>query len=249
MKIRDIYDALNELAPFDGACDWDNCGLMCGDMDSDVSRVLVTLDADMYALESAAANRCEAVISHHPLIFGALKAVDADAPVYRYIRRNIAVISSHTCLDAAKGGINDLLAQLAGIRNPKELMIDGEALGRYGEVSAENAREYIDMLKARLHSCRADYILSRSVRCAAVVCGSGGSALELLRDCGCDTLITGEAKHEHFVYAENHGLNLLTFGHFETENIIVEPLCRRLREMLPEIEFISGGRTEFIKRR
>lgn len=249
MKIRDIYNAMNELAPFDGACGWDNCGLMCGDMDSDVPRALVTLDADMYALDSAVFNRCKAVISHHPLIFGALKTVDSDTPVYRYIRKNIAVISSHTCLDAADGGINDLLAQIAGIREPEKLMMDGAALGRYGEVSAENALEYIDTLKNRLHSDRADYILSCPIRRAAVVCGSGGSALEALRDCGCDTLITGEAKHEHFVYAENHNLNLLTFGHFETENIIVEPLCRRLREMLPEIEFIPGGRTEFIKRR
>ena len=249
MKINDVLNAVNELAPFDSACEWDNCGLMCGDRYADLTNALVTLDADMHALEQAKSNGCTLVISHHPLIFDGLRSVTADTPVYRFIREGIAVISAHTCLDAAKDGINDLLAAYAGIQNPEPLMMDGCALGRYGCVSAEEPELYIDMLKENLPSCRADCVISRPIERAAVVSGSGGSALPLLSRYGCDTLITGEAKHNHFVYAENNGLNLLTFGHFETENIIVNPLAKRLSEMLPDINFVISDRTEFIRRR
>lgn len=249
MKIRDVLEAVNKIAPFESACDWDNCGLMCGDENADAARALVTLDADMYALELAAENRCSVVISHHPLIFDGIKSVTADLPIYHFIKNNIAVISAHTCLDAAKGGINDLLAELAGIKNPHELLIDGKALGRYGDADAGDTAEYIDKLKHSLPSERADCIINRPIKRAAIVSGSGGSALELLGEYGCDTLITGEAKHSHFVYAENNGLNLLTFGHFETENIITRPLARRLSGMLPDISFTVSDRTEFVKRR
>lgn len=249
MKIKDILCALNKIAPFDSACKWDNCGLLCGAEEKEVSRVLVALDADRAALEFALKNGCELVISHHPVIFDAQKSLTDAHTAFHYIENRVAVISSHTCLDAASGGINDLLAAHVGITEPKVLMLDGCALGRYGDVNAENAELYIDTVKESLSSQRADYLLCRPIRRAAVVSGSGGSALELLVGCGCDTLITGEAKHEHFVYAADHGLNLLTFGHYETENIIVAPLASRLSDMLPCAEFIPFEKAELVKRR
>lgn len=249
MKVKDIVEALDVIAPFDGACDWDNCGLMCGDLDDGVSRVLVTLDADMYALELALKHQCTAVVSHHPLIFDGLRSVTAAHPVYSYIKNGIAVISVHTCLDAADGGINDLLAQAALIQDPQKLYMDGCALGRYGIAECKDPYEYIDAIKSRLPSNRADYLLSRPIKRAAVVSGSGGSAIELLKTYDCDTLITGEAKHDHFLYAQNNGLNLITLGHFETENIIIEPLVSKLSQILVQTEFIGSDRTKFIKRR
>lgn len=254
MKISDIAAAVNGIAPFESACAWDNCGLMCGDENDDVSRVLVTLDADMHALKLALKNDCTLVISHHPLIFDPLSAVTADVPAYHFIKNGVAVISAHTCLDAADGGINDLLAERAAICSPQPLFTDGCALGRYGELEAgaefENAPlMYIDFLKERIGSERADFIIKRPIRRVAVVSGSGGSALALLHGHGIDTLVTGESKHEHFVFADNNELNLITLGHFETENIIVKPLARRLEELLPDVRIFTSDRTRLMQRR
>lgn len=249
MKVKDIAEALNVIAPFDEACSWDNCGLMCGDPEDGVTGVLVTLDADMHALEYAVKHGCSVVVSHHPLIFDGLKSVTAQHPVYSYVKHGVAVISAHTCLDAANGGINDLLAQAVGITQTQKLFMDGCALGRYGQVNCADPYEYIDEIKSRLGSKRADYILSRPIKRAAVVSGSGGSAAWLLKSCDCDTLITGEAKHDHFLFAENNGLNLIALGHFETENIVIGPLVKRLSAMFSQVRFVSSDRTEFIKRR
>ena len=81
------------------------------------------------------------------------------------------------------------------------------------------------------------------------VSGSGGSALALLNEYGIDTLITGEGKHEHFVFADNNGLNLIALGHFETENIIVKPFARRLETLLTGVRIFTSDRTELIRRR
>lgn len=254
MKIDDVVAVVNGIAPFSGACAWDNCGLMCGDKNDSVSHVLVTLDADMYALKLALKYGCTLVISHHPLVFDPLRAVTADAPIYHFIKNGIAVISAHTCLDAADGGINDLLTELAAICDPQPLFIEGCALGRYGELEdgtefTNDPIKYIDFLKARIGSKRADFIIKRPIRRAAVVSGSGGSALALLNEYGIDTLITGEGKHEHFVFADNNGLNLIALGHFETENIIVKPFARRLETLLTGVRIFTSDRTELIRRR
>ena len=104
-------------------------------------------------------------------------------------------------------------------------------------------------MKARIGSKRADFIIKRPIRRAAVVSGSGGSALALLNGYGIDTLITGEGKHEHFVFADNNGLNLIALGHFETENIIVAPFARRLETLLTGASIFTSDRTELIRRR
>ena len=240
MKVSDIYKAVDAIAPFDSACAWDNCGLMCGDMNAEVEKVLVTLDADMYALKSARACGCQLVISHHPLVFSALKSVTADTTVYSYVREGIAVISAHTCLDMASGGINDLLAGLAGLENVRSMCDDGYPLGRYGNVPQPDL--LVQRLKQALPSDSAHCLITSPIKTAAVVSGSGGSMLPLLGKYGCDTLITGECKHDGLVYAADRGLNVITLGHFETENIIVKPLARRLSQMLPDVCFIPSDR-------
>lgn len=243
MKVSDVYNAVNEISPFDSACSWDNCGLICGDMTDDVTGVLVTLDADRYALENAVKNGCNVVVSHHPLVFDALRTVTAADTVYHYIRAGVAVISAHTCLDAAKGGINDILADLLGMTDRKDIIVDGAALGRYGKVSPD----CIDRLASAI-GARVDSNVCRPIETAAVVSGSGGSMLCDVLAHGCDTFITGEAKHDHFVTAENVGINLFALGHYETEAVIVRPLADKLTKILGT-KVLTTDRKPLITRR
>lgn len=246
-EVLDVYNAMNEIAPFLSACEWDNCGLIVGDMQDKVTKVYVTLDADAAALKFAKEHGCELVISHHPIIFSAVRSLTTDDMAYHYIKNSVSVICSHTCLDLANGGINDIFAKMAGMEDAQDFMIDGRGLGRYGNVKTH--KNYLDFLKDKFNTGRLDCIISCDIKKAAVVSGSGGSAIYDIKEYGVDTLITGEAKHEHFVYAENNGLNLIALGHFETENVIIQPLCARLSELVCGVEFIPSCRTEFIKRR
>ncbi len=232
MTVKEIYDIMNDIAPFDSACEWDNCGLICGDMNDKVLGIYLTLDADLYALEKAKECGANLVISHHPLMFDAVRKVTADMPVYQFIRNGVSVISSHTCLDAANGGINDVLADIVGLCDAQPLMLDGVALGRVGTVAVDNNEEYIAYLCDALNT-GAQYSLSQPIKYVAIVSGGGASGMNEAIRIGCDTLITGEAKHDNFVKAQELSFNLITLGHFETENIILKPLYEQLKDLCP----------------
>jgi dinuclear metal center YbgI/SA1388 family protein len=125
MRVRDIVAAIDELAPFDLAEDWDHVGLQVGTPDDDVEGVLVTLEADEAALDEAARRDCGVVLAHHPLIFKPLARLtddDAHARVaLRAARERIAVVVCHTNLDKARGGLADIVAELLGLRDAQPL--------------------------------------------------------------------------------------------------------------------------------
>ncbi len=243
MKIRDLYNAVNTIAPFDSAYAWDNCGLMCGDFNNDVTRVLVTLDADKAALLKAIEIGANAVVSHHPLVFDALKSVTHCDAVYHFVKNGISVISAHTCLDCAVGGVSDTLASLCGLCDMQKMYIDGAPLGTIGNTDISDADTFIEKVKNAFKSDRCDAVITGKVSRVAVIGGSGASEVDTVKALGCDTLVTGEFKHQNAVRARDIGLNLFAFGHFETENIILPVLAKRLGALLPEAEIIINDST------
>lgn len=109
--IQDYYNAIDRFAPFSLAMEGDNPGLLIGSGEQPVKRALVALDATIPVIEEAARRQADLIVTHHPVIYQKLGKVPADSPVYQAIRQGIGVISAHTNLDIAQGGVNDLLAQ------------------------------------------------------------------------------------------------------------------------------------------
>ena len=127
MKIKDIAEIIEEIAPLKLAQGWDNVGLLIGDAQRNVKNILLTIDVTSDVVAEAKKLKTDLIISYHPVIWDGLKRVTSDGPggvVYELIRRRIAVFSIHTALDSAVGGVNDGLAEIIGIRN-------GEPLGDY----------------------------------------------------------------------------------------------------------------------
>ena len=110
VKVQDLYNAMDDMAPFSLTMDFDNTGLLVGDRDAEVTGVVMALDCTMGVLEEAEKQGANVVITHHPIIFRGIKSVTADSIVYHAIRKGINVISAHTNLDIAQGGVNDCLA-------------------------------------------------------------------------------------------------------------------------------------------
>lgn len=246
MTVKKILDILNGIAPVDTACAWDNCGLLAGNGNAEVTGVYVTLDADLYALERAKQNGCNLVVSHHPVIFDAMKSVTDTDVVFEYITNGVAVISMHTCLDIARGGVNDALANAIGLTDIQPVFLDGEPLARIGDTGAKDTDEFIDICKRATDSERADCVLINAVKRVMTVSGSGGSALDTAKALGADTLVTGEAKHSDFVKAHNIGINLITLGHFETENLIIPTLCEIISGY---VKTVADDRKQIVTRR
>ena len=124
MKIKQIISAIEKDIPLKLAQSWDNVGLLIGDREKSVKTVMITIDITKAVLEEAKAAGVGLIVSYHPTIWDGVKTVTADGPasiVYQLIRSNIAVYSMHTAFDAAVGGVNDCLAEMVGIANPKPI--------------------------------------------------------------------------------------------------------------------------------
>ena len=129
MKIKDIAAAIDELVPLKLAQDWDNVGLLIGDLQKNIKNILLTIDVTSEVVAEAKRLRTDLVISYHPVIWDGLKKITTDEPssiVYDLIRWGTACFSIHTALDSAIGGVNDGLAQIIGIG-------DGQPIGDYVE--------------------------------------------------------------------------------------------------------------------
>ncbi len=236
IKVFDILDFLNQACPFGLAEEWDNVGLNLGRAGAKVEKVLLALDADESAILAAKEQGCQLLLTHHPLLFDPLRQITDGTPAGHkallLAESGIAHIACHTNLDAAQGGVNDHLAACCGMEHPEPF----EGLGRMGDLEID-ASALIGRLKERLPAKTCMGLIHHSqIHRAALVGGSGGSMLQAAWEQGCDTFITGEAKHDHALFARDHGMNLLILGHYETEYIVLEPLKAALEEHFEGLE-------------
>jgi dinuclear metal center YbgI/SA1388 family protein len=113
--LRSLIDALETIAPTRHAEAWDNVGLIAGDPDQPVTKVLLTIDYTPAVADEAASGGFDAIVAYHPPIFEAVKRVTAGSLIFDAIQRGVALYSPHTALDVAEGGTNDMLADAIGM--------------------------------------------------------------------------------------------------------------------------------------
>lgn len=243
-----VYDFIDGFAPFDSALGFDNVGLLVGSKDKKVTRILVTLDVTDAAIREAEENGCELIVSHHPVIFNPLRSVEPDDFVWSLIKKDIAVISAHTNLDMAKGGVNDCFSRRTGMTDVSELILNGAPLGRVGKLKEEIPfDEYVKFIRDAFDANAVRFVKSRQTcKKIASVCGSGGDAVDAAVLAGADTLITGEAKYNHFLDAARKKVNLIEVGHYSSENVCMPYLRDKLAEKFPDVEvFLCKSHREF----
>ncbi len=158
MKVKDIYRFMDEFAPFERAEDFDNCGLIVGDMEQEVTKIGMALDITNEIIDKALDKGINLILTHHPVIFNAMKRICANHPVYRLIRNGISVISAHTNLDKAQFGINTVLAEYYHLQNvASPLCLDD--LGRIGNLESPlPVPEYAKLIKASLGAQSVRYL-------------------------------------------------------------------------------------------
>ncbi|MBP3706210.1 MAG: Nif3-like dinuclear metal center hexameric protein [Clostridia bacterium] len=237
IKNKDIYDFLCEKYPLNTACDFDNPGFLVGDEDIKADRVLVTLDCDLKAVQSAKALGCNLIITHHPVIFDPLKTVTKGSVVFELIENGISVISMHTNLDIGECGVNDCLCKALHLKNVEIFeAADGFKL-RKGVSDESDPDRLAESIKKQLGGT-VRYVAGRPIKNALVCSGSGGDFLADAIKGGFDALITSDVKHNVFLDALNAGISLFDAGHYHTENVVIDPLCDMLKARFNDIEFI-----------
>ena len=159
MKCSEIFEYLNKLYPLELAMDWDNSGFLLGRSDKEVRNVLVVLDITNEVLEYTQAKDIDLIVSHHPIIFSALKRVTDETLLGNYIlnilKNDISVIAMHTNFDIAIGGMADICSERLGISNTcvfeRTNICDGEELGvgKIGDLKKDmSLDEHIELVKA-----------------------------------------------------------------------------------------------------
>lgn len=252
--VAQIYDLINKRAPFHYQLGFDNAGFLVGRRNGAVSHVLVALDITPSVVQEAMDLGAQLIVSHHPVIWNALKQLTDDTPTGRIlldmIEQGIAAICAHTNLDAVAEGVNDALAQTLGLENVEQLHQDGVdeqgrpyGIGRVGLVSTQGVDAFASLVKQRLGAACVRVVDSgKPVRKVAVGGGSCGSMLADALACGCDTFVTADVKYDVFLEARNCGINLLDAGHFPTENVVCPVVAGWLQEAFPDLQVTVSQR-------
>ena len=242
--VRDIEQYLYAWAPRELAESWDNVGLLVGDPAAEVRRVLVALDVTPQVVAEAIEKDCQLIAAHHPLMNCAwhqVQTVRTDDRQGRVltelIRHGIAAICMHTNLDAADGGVNDVLAQKLGLEALE--MLTEEKIGRIGTLKCEIplvefTRFVIESLGCnglRYTDC------GKPVHRVAVGGGACGDYIPQAIAAGCDTFVTSDLRYHDFL--DTTALNLIDAGHFPTEDVICAPLAEYLQKAFPAATVIK----------
>lgn len=232
-KVKDFYGYLNSIAPFETQEDWDNSGMLVGDMDAEVKKVAVVLDITHEEIKKAKAIGADLIISHHPVIFNPIKSVTRGSVPYELVASSINALCCHTPLDIADGGTNDSLAKLLGI----EVTRTEDPILRLGTVEPTTAENLAGKIAKTLNTKVRYADAGRKIEKIAICTGAGCSLIEAAGEI--DAFITGDASHHNFLDCIQAGITLIAAGHYETEIIVVPVLVKKLQAQFPDIEIID----------
>lgn len=232
MLIKDIIGIIEEKAPLRLAYKWDNSGFLCGDINSDVKTVYITLDVNQYTVDEAVKCGAKLIVSHHPMLFGGTKRVDYNTNegriLSKLIKNDIAVYAAHTNMDTAINGINDVLAKKLGLSDTKiiEHHIPGEnvGLGRIGVVKSTTLREFAQLVKEKLNTpfVRVCGDLDTAINTVAVGGGACDDIIPAAKEMGADVMVTADMKYHISMDSVEAGICVIDAGHYPTEIFVVD---------------------------
>lgn len=233
---KNILDFIDTFAPFSSAAEWDNSGLLVGNENTEITKVILSLDITNEVIKEAKEKGANLIISHHPVIFNPLTKLSECDPVYELAKNNISAICAHTNLDIGKPGVATALADKLELENLEyhfdEFMIVGD-LNK--EFSSDEFAQYI---KDKLNLCGIKYTKGKSIKRVAIAPGGAGEFVFKYFDYNFDAFVTGDIKHHEFLFANSVNISAYQAGHYNTEVVVIPLLQGLLQNQFKEIEFL-----------
>lgn len=224
MKIKEIYQKLNELSPFDLQEKWDNSGLLVGDMEREVETIALGLDLDEETLQNAKENTLFLV--HHPLIFSGLKELDfSKYPANLLeimVKKNLSLIAMHTNFD--KTHLNAyVFEKVLGFKRTEQSDFICKTTGSWSK------DELLGLLKEKLNLQTLRVISPKQkINSIALTTGAGAS---LIDEVDADCFLTGDIKYHDAMKAMSQKLMMVDIGHYESEQFFVDVMSRELENL------------------
>ncbi len=244
MRVRDVTDVLEAIAPLHLQEAYDNAGLIVGHPDQEVSAVLFCLDSTEAIVAEAVQKGCNLIVAHHPIVFRGLKRLNGHSYVERTvmeaIRRNVAIYAIHTNLDnVLRQGVNAQLAKHIGLRNLQILALRPSSTdvgaGLLGELpNGMSEAEFLRHLKNALQAgcIRHTAWLGKPIRRVAICGGAGSFLLPQAIAQGADAFVSADFKYHEFFDADGRIL-VADVGHYESEQFTMELLRDIVQEKFP----------------
>ena len=223
MKIAEIYQILDEVAPFEAQESWDNSGLLLGNMDDEFDKIYASIDLDSNLIQKIEKNSL--VITHHPLIFKGLKSLNPSVYpsnlIYEIIKKDIKLISMHTNFD--KFVLNQFVAsEILGykITEIRDFLVFFEV----NKIFDEFAKEIKQKLKiSNLRVVKASEFIKTATLCT-------GSGADLLGSFKSDCFLTGDLKYHSALESLENRISLIDINHFESEAYFGQSLAKNLQK-------------------
>lgn len=250
IKVNNIIKEMELLAPTYLKEDFDNVGLMVGDKNKEVKKVLLALDCTLKVIEEAKKENVELIITHHPLIFKRPSSITTDTlqgkKIIELIKNDISLYSSHTNLDSVENGLNDTIVSILGFDNSKILeknkRDDKAGLGRIVSLNESiQLEDLISKIKKSLNINNLRVVKGKDkVNKIAIINGSGQDFIGKAVALGADCIITGDTTYHFASDYKEMEISILDVGHFASEQITFFNVMENLKETFKDVEFITS---------
>lgn len=238
-NVKNIYDLMNKEAPFNTAGSFDNVGLLVGDKNREVNKILLCLDVTNEVIGEAVSIGAELIIAHHPVIFDPLKSLDANSMPYKLAKNNLSAICAHTNLDICPSiGVIRALTDKVGLKNLVGFCDDGYYVSKLDKEIT--GIEFAKMVKKAFPSSTVQYSnMEKTIKKIAICAGSGSGCVACFDD-DIDAFLTGELKHDKWLEARFKNIFVAAAGHFDTEQIYMPYVAKYLKENTQNIEIVES---------
>ena len=250
IKVNNIIKEMELLAPTYLKEDFDNVGLMVGDKNKEVKKVLLALDCTLKVIEEAKKENVELIITHHPLIFKRPSSITTHTlqgkKIIELIKNDISLYSSHTNLDSVENGLNDTIVSILGFDNFKILeknkSDDKACLGRIVSLNESiQLEDLISKIKKSLNINNLRVVKGKDkVNKIAIINGSGQDFIGKAVALGADCIITGYTTYHFASDYKEMEISILDVGHFASEQITFFNVMENLKEKFKDVEFITS---------
>ena len=263
MKLKSILEQINKKYPENLQYSWDNSGLNIGNLDSDVNKIMLTLEITSDTVDEAVKKGVDLIISHHPFMFSKVNQItNKDLKgklIYKLIKNDINVYCMHTSSDVAENGLNDYFVKLMSYK-PSEIL-DPVGVAEFYDAATKTtvtkeyglgrivrlgqglrALDFLQNLKAalKIENIRLVGDPMNNIESFAVVTGSGAEYFEMCHQKNVDLLITGDMKYHQAIDSKEMGVMVADFGHFGTEDIFAESIIDFIRSICEGCEIFKS---------
>ena len=260
--VADVTAVVERLWPASGAEAWDSVGLITGDLDAEVTSILLAVDAVLDTVDEAVGNGTSMLLVHHPLLLRGVTTVATDrykgAALARLIRANCALLAAHTNADVVETGTSATFAAKLGLLDVRPIepaANPGRGIGRVGTLPAPTtlgtlARALGDILPATASGIRVSGDFEAPVSTVALCGGAGDAYLSFPEVLAADVYITSDLRHHPASEARENarvsrGPALIDVSHWASEWLWLEAAASELREALPGVDItVSELRTD-----